>query len=37
LVSIILGRFAPGKEPQYPVNKRIDEIQSYFGRFGEEK
>ena len=30
-------RVSPGKEPRYPLNKRLAGFQSRFGRFGEAK
>jgi hypothetical protein len=29
-------RFNPGKEPRYPINKKMGGANSRFGRFGEE-
>jgi len=29
------GRFIPGKEPRYPLNKRVCGHQRRYGRFGE--
>jgi hypothetical protein len=31
------GRFTPGKEPQYPLNKRMRGPQRRSGRFGVDK
>ena len=31
------GCFTPGKEPQYPLNVRLDGLQSWYGHFGKKK
>ena len=31
------GRFIADKEPRHPLNSRLGEAQSWYGRFGEEK
>ena len=31
------GSFIAGKEPQYPLNKRLDRPRTRYGRFGKEK
>lgn len=31
------GRFTPGEEPQYPLNRKLPGAQSLFGPFGENK
>jgi hypothetical protein len=31
------GRFTPGKEPRYSLDRRLDGPQSRYGRRGEEK
>jgi len=31
------GAFLPGKEGPYPLNKRIGEPQTRYGRFAEER
>jgi hypothetical protein len=31
------GRFISGKEPQYPLDRRLDGSESRYGRLGVEK
>jgi hypothetical protein len=32
-----LDHFTPGKEPRYPLSRRLGGLQSWSGDFGEEK